>query len=242
MSEQTKAKNIDNLSVMISVATELGERYSTNNELIKLSNFIAFRDGCLQRQKGVNDVLPVADIAVGERSAAFSAVPKKATRILNAVKSSGITDQAAGNLRTTMNSLRGFKVSGKTPDNSLPLPAGETPKKTASASQRSFASVLENTDLFVEQVKVQTGFKPNEEEFKTPALEAWVADLTDKNNAAISAKALVQSTRAGRDDFMYNPTDGMQVRVNAFKNYLRSILDRDDIRLQQISKLEFSYK
>jgi hypothetical protein len=241
MSEQTKAKNIDNISVIIAVATELSAKYSTTNELIKLNSFIAFRDGCQQRQKGVNDVLPVEDTAIGERSALFNAVPKKATRILNAVKSSGITEQAVGNLRTTMNSLRGFKVSGKTPDTSLPLPEGQTPKKTASASQRSFASVLENTDLFVEQVKAQTGFKPNEAEFKTAALEAWVADLTDKNNAAISAKALVQSVKAERDEFMYNSVDGLQVRVNAFKAYLRSILDKNDIRLKQISKLRFSY-
>lgn len=241
MSEQTKAKNIDNLSVMISVATELGAKYSTTNDLIKLDNFTAFRNGCADRQKSVNDVLPVEDKAIDERTIAFSEVPKKSTKILNAVKASGANEQAIGHLRTTLNSLRGFKVSANTPDISQPLPEGQTPKRTISASHRSYASMLENTDLFVEQVKAQTGFKPNEAEFKTAALEAWVADLTEKNNAAISAKSLVQSTRANRDDFMYNPTDGMQVRVNAFKAYIRSILEKDDIRFQLISKLRFSY-
>jgi hypothetical protein len=241
MSEQTRAKNIDNLSVFISIATELGAKFATNNELIKLNNFTAFRDGCLQRQKNVIDVLPVEDKAIDERIILYNAVPKKSTKILNAVKALGVTEQSIGHLRTTLNSLRGSKVSTKTPDNPTPLPAGQTPKKTASSSQRSFASVLENVALFVEQVNAQESFKPNEEEFKTSALESWVADLTNKNNAAISAKAMVQSNRAERDSYMYSETDGMQVRVNAFKAYIRSILEKDDIRLIQISKLRFSY-
>jgi hypothetical protein len=241
MSEQTRAKNIDNIRVMISIATELGAKYSTNNELIKLDGFIAFADGCSQRQKSVIEVLPIEDKAINERIVAYNAIPKRSTKILNAVKASGVTEQTIGNLRTTLNALRGSKVSAKTPDNPQPLPEGQTPKKTSSVSQKSYASMLENVVVFVEQVKAQTGFKPNEEEFKTSALEAWVADLTAKNNAAISVKALIQSNRASRDSFMYSETDGMQIRVNAYKAYLRSILDKDDIRLKQISKLRFSY-
>jgi hypothetical protein len=238
MSERTLAKNVDNLTVAISVIESIGTAYSPSNSLISLSELRSFRDNLAQKMREVNAALPQMENTVGERIALFKVVPKKVTRILNVAKGSGITVEELGHLKTTANTLRGMRVSAKTPDN--PTTPEDEAQVNRSVSQRSFAGILEHLDLLVQQLSANSNYNPNETEFKVNGLQSWLTDLQAKNEAAIEAKARLSAVRSSRDALMDNPENGLLVRVRAFKAYISSILESDDLRRKQISKLKFS--
>lgn len=238
MSEQTHAKNVDNLFTVIQLLTSLGNKFDPSGELITLAALTDFHADCVTAMTTVNTVVPDAENKIGARLAAFKPVAKRSTAILKAAKAQGLEPEFIAHLRTTCNDLRGVRVTAQTPDNP------ETPDLDESAinrssSNRSYAGILESVDKLVEQLKSNKNYKPNEAEYKIEGLEAWQADLIAKNNAAIAAKAAATAARANRDALMYDAKTGILARIRLLKDYLFSILGAKHPIYRQILALKF---
>lgn len=163
-------------------------------------------------------------------------ISKRVTKILNAAKGQGLAVKSLDNLRSIANEIRGIRVSSKTPDDPA-TPDIDESKQSVSASNRSYAGVLEALDRFVEQLKSDANYNPNETEYKIAALETWLAELNALNTVAIGAKP---ATSAARDAKMYSPTEGIIPRMNMLKSYVSTILPSGDPRLTQLKKLRFN--
>lgn len=235
--EQTHAKNLDNLRTAISIAQSIGALYKPSKPVIEVANLQTYEAAISVVMEGVNNVLPAEDNAVGSRMAAFKLVPKRVTKILNAAKGQGLTIEFISDIRTTANSIRGVRVSAKTPDD--PLTPEDESKKSVSSSNRSYAGQLESIDLFVEQLKSNPDYTPSETEYQTATLEAWLADLNTLNQTAIDAKGPTRTARNERNALMYNGKDNLIVRMQMMKQYVRSILDTSDTRFIQLNRLKF---
>jgi hypothetical protein len=236
--EQTNAKNLDNLRTANSIVESIGASFNPNNNLIKLAALETFEDECTAALQAVNDALPVEKNAVDARMASFKQISKRVTRILNAAKGQGISGEALETLRTLANEIRGIRVTPKTPDDPL-TPGVDESQQSVSGSNRSYSGILDALDQFIKQLKSNPDYKPNEEEYKPATLDAWLAELNALNQAAISAKPAVSAARAARDAKMYSPTDGINARMNALKSYVSTILPRSDPRYTQLKKLRF---
>lgn len=237
--EQTIAKNLDNLKTANSIAESIGAAFNPTNDLIKLAALETFEDECAASMQAVSDALPAEKNAVGARLAAFKTVSKRVTKILNAAKGQGLAAQSLANLRTIANEIRGIRVSSKTPDDPT-TPDIDESKQSVSASNRSYAGLLEALYRLIEQLKSDSNYKPNEEEYKIATLEAWLAELNALNTAAIGARPATSAARAARDTKMYNPDDGIIPRMNMLKSYVSTILPSNDPRWTQLKKLSFN--
>jgi hypothetical protein len=236
--EQTNAKNIDNLRTANSISESIGAPFNPTNSLIKLAALETFEDECTAAMQAVNDALPVEENAVDARMAAFRLVSKRITRIMNAAKGQGLPADTLDSLRAIAHRIRGIRVTPKTPDDPA-TPDVDESKQNISSSNRSYAGILEALDQFIEQLKSNAAYNPNEAEYKTAALEAWLADLNALHQAAVSAKPAVSAARAARDAKMYNPTEGIIPRMNMLKSYVSTILPANDPRYVQLKKLKF---
>ena len=236
--EQTQAKNLDNLRTAISILQSIGSLYSPSKVLIEISELVKFATGFDDRMQAINAVLPAEELAVNQRMAGFKPVAARTTKILNAAKGQGLEPEEIADLRTSANAIRGIRVTPKTPDDpNTPL---DQSKKSISSSNRSYAGILESLDLFVEQLKGFPGYNPNETEYQTATLDAWVSDLKTKNQTAIDAKGPTRAARNDRNSFAYSDTTGLLVRTRMMKNYVRSILPTSDTRYIQLNRLKFT--
>lgn len=236
--EKTNAKNLENLHVANGIIASIGAKFNPNNSLLKAAALIDFETNFGDLLEAVNAALPVEQNAVGAQIAAFKPVSKRTTKILKAARGQNLSAEFIGHLTTTGNRLRGVKVTKNTPDN--PETTEDENKKNHSASRRSYAGILESLDLLDEQLKSNAGYAPNEEEYKTATISAWVESLRTLHNVALDAKIATRSARSDRDSQIYNNTDGLLVRMKQLKEYAATILDENDSRLKQLNKLTFT--
>lgn len=237
--EQTIAKNLDNLRTANSIIESIGAPFNPTNNLIKLAALETFEDECTAAMQAVNDALPSEKNAIGARLTAFKLVSKRVTKILNAAKGQGLAAKSLDNLRSIANEIRGVRISSKTPDDPT-TPDIDESKQSVSASNRSYAGLLEALDRFIEQLKSEPNYNPNETEYKIATLEAWLAELNALNTAAIGAKPATSAVRAARDAKMYDATEGIIPRMNMLKSYVSTILPSTDPRWKQLKKLSFN--
>jgi hypothetical protein len=232
-SEKTHAKNAENAHIAYTIAAGIGEKFNTNNPLIKLPALLEFKGTFNSLMQDVNEKIPLEQTAVGAQIAAFKLVPRRVSKTMKAAKGLGLAPSFLGNLQSTANRLYGVTVNKNTPDQSQAGGGGH------STSRRSYAGILESLDLFDEQIKSNPAYTVNEEEYTSAAITAWVESLRTLHNNALDAKIATRTARSARDAFAYNKTDGLLVRMNALKAYLETILEPNDPRLKQIKKLRF---
>ncbi len=236
-SEKTNAKNLENIHIALATIAGMIE-YNPTNLLIGVSALKTFENGFSGKMAAINAPFIAEKAAVAAQTAGFSKVSEKITKIMKAAKGQGLSPESIANLQTTVNRLRGNRVSDKTPDNPLTLDIDES-KSNNSVSQRSMASILENLDLFADQIAAETNYNPNEAEHQSAAITAWIADLHALHNTVLNTRPITTAARQARDVFCYNSTDGLIPRMNMLKAYAESILDKDDARLKALKKLKF---
>jgi hypothetical protein len=235
-SEKTNAKNLENLHIANATVDTISI-FNTSNDLIKKTALVTFETGFATRMQAVNAAFSAEQSAIQAQTAAFKLVPERVTKIIKAAKGQGLSKESLDNLMTTVRRLRGVRVSDKTPDN--PETPEDESKSNNSVSRRSIAGILESLDLLDEQLKADEIYNPNEDEFKTDAISAWIASLHDLRDARLEANAVTTSARQDRDSFGYDDTTGLIPRMNALKAYAESILDKSDARLKKIKGLKF---
>lgn len=90
-----------------------------------------------------------------------------------------------------------------------------------------------------EQLQSNPAYQPNEVEYQSATVTAWVTDLRAKRDAALNAKIATGTARNDRNLFAYSPAEGLIARMNALKAYMETILAKTDTRLKQLKKLKF---
>lgn len=229
--EKTNAKNLEQAFIAKLIVEELGALHNPNNELIEKEKLIQFIDQYGENSQAVITASIAEQNAVDAQIAAFKIVPKKVAKIMKSVKGQGLSADFIENLQATSYRLNGVRINKNTPDTA--------PDNSHSVSRRSYAGMLESLSIFSEQLTANPAHNPNEAEYKSPAVAAWVASLQTIHNTALAAKVATKTARNTRNAHAYNAETGLLVRMNALKNYLATILDANDPRLKQLKRLKF---
>ena len=243
-SERTTAKNQENLHIANSIVVSVGAGFNPTNPLIAKDALLEFEENSDQLTQSFLTALTVEQNAVDAQIAAFKPVSKRVTLIMKAVRAQGLETEFVEGLQSSVYRLNGVRITKKTPDEET-VGAGETTGGSetsgvkSSVSHRSYAGILENLRFIAAQLASKPAYNPNEPEYKSPAIAAWVESLAELRDTAIEAKIATRTARNTRNSSVYNDTDGLLPRMNALKNYLGYILDKDDPRLIQMKKLKF---
>lgn len=234
-SEKTNAKNAENLHIANSIIENVGSIYTPTNPLIEKVKLIEFETNFLQMTQNVLTAQIAEQAAVDAQIAKFKLVSKKVTLIMKVVRSLNLDPEFVDGLQSDVYRLNAVKINKKTPDTT---PEG-TPAASHSVSRRSYAGILESLRTISGKLSSNSAYNPNEPEFKSDAIAAWVDDLQNTHNNALEKKVATRTERNSRNAYGYNDNSGIIPRMNALKNYLGYILDKDDPRLKQIKSLKF---
>lgn len=237
--EQTNAKNIENTHVANNLIGAFGVLWKPSNTAIDVAAMSGFETNFVNLTQAVIVALSAEDMAIGAQIAAFKLVPKRVTKIMKAARSQNLSAESLAHLDTTVARLRGVRVGAKTPDN--PLTPEDESAAGNSVSRRSYGGILESLALFIQQLVAESGYKPNETEYQTATLAAWLADLQTLHNAALAAKTATLTARNARDTQVYNKNDGLLPRMQWVKEYAETLdLPAGDARVKQLRKLRFT--
>lgn len=239
-SERTNAKNQENTHIANTIVASVGVTYKPTNPIIGKDALLEFETNFTQMTQAVLTAFIAEQNAVDAQIAVFKPVSKRITLIMKVVRSQNLDKEFVDGLQSDVNRLNAVHINKTTPDTS-PDPANgdNPPPKTASVSRRSYAGILESLRTFSEKLKSKPEYNPNEAEFKSGAISTWVDGLGSTHNTALDAKVATRTERNARNAYVYNKTNGILPRMNALKNYLGYVLDKDDPRLKQLKSLKF---
>ena len=229
-SERTNAKNLENLHIARDIIATIGN-FNPTNELITAEELENFERQFTTNVQDTNAAQADEDTAVDEQTVAFTNAKSKLTKIVAAVKGQGINGEPLEGIMQTVRRLRGARVNRNTPDETPPV-------ATNSVSQQSMAGIINGLDILEEQVKNLQSYNPNEDEYKTAQITAWVDSLRTVHNNRLAKRANTISKRQTRDSYGYGTT-GLLVRMNALKAYAETLLDKNDPRLKALKALKF---
>lgn len=239
-SERTNAKNLENLHIANSIIASVGRDYEPNNPLIAADALILFEQNFETRSQEVMTAVVAEQMAVDAQIAGFKPVSKRVTLIMKAVRAQGLSPEFVEDLQSSVYRLNGVRINKKTPDTEPNgATGGNSSNGTSSVSHRSYAGIVENLRFIATQLSGNPAYNPNEAEFKSPAISTWVESLADLRDTALETKTATRTKRSERNAYAYNDTTGLIPRMNAVKNYLGYILDKDDPRLKQMKSLKF---
>jgi len=238
-SERTNAKNLENLHTAIAIVTSIGAGYTPTNPLIEKDALLEFERTFETMTQSVLTATADEQNKVDAQINAFKPVSSRVSLIMKSVRAQGLDPLFIEGLQSTVYRLNGIRVGRNTPDES---PAGGTDADTgnSSVSRRSYAGILENLQMFSTQLTSNPAHNPNETEFKSPAITAWVNGLNITHDDALEAKVATRTERAELKAYAYNDTDGLIPRMKILKNYLGYVLDKNDPRLKQLKSLKFT--
>lgn len=234
-------KNVANFSTLINSCESQNGRYIPSNPNLSLTSMKAL---CTKAQNAVgmvNKAQPVFNNASNAREIAFKPLSKLITRAYNYAVSTGIPKQTLANLVTIKRKIQGVRATRKlTEEEKAALKAEGKEVKEVSASQRSFDNMINNFDMFIQAVTAIPEYQPNEEDLKTTALNDFLANLRETNDAAVKSFNPILAARAERNALLYTPGSGLVDIALAAKAYIKSVDTVQGTWYKQIAGLKFT--
>lgn len=248
MSSKTEtghARNVAHFDELINFCVGYDTVYNPANAAIKITALQTLLASAKNAITGINSNLPAFSNAVTARELAFEPLSRLITRIMNALKSSGVNPQVVDNAKTFSRKLQGRRASKKAAPLASPINP-EIPESISSAelqsissSQMSYDSRIDNFDKLLKHLASIPQYAPNESDLALTSLTALHADLKTKNSAVISAMVVISNARIVRNNVLYNKNTGMIRIAKDVKNYIKSIFGATSPQYKQISTIKF---
>lgn len=234
-SEKGHAKNVANLETMITVCRGFNASYNPSNASLTIDQLVALH---LQAKTEVKKVKiaesPFNDIE-GQRKLLFKPLKPLATKIFNALKSSGATSTVITDAETINR-----KIQGKRANNVIPVTVeGKEQKNRISVSQQSYDMQIDHLEKLIELLTIETQYNPNEDSLKITALNTYKEELESINTKVKEAYTVYNNAIIARDKILYNTTNGLVNIALLVKNYVKSVFGSSSPEFKQINSIAF---
>jgi len=237
MSEQGHAKNLENLTKARDFAAGWGAKYAPSNPLLSLTNLATLIGNAANASDDVQTARTPYRNATAAAEDGFAPLSKLVTRVMKALKVSGVPGSIVADADTYARKIRGRSTSSGVKDDPATPNVNES-EKSHSASQMSRAQRVENLDSLILLLESNTLFAPNENELKTATLNDLSAGLKAKMNAVQNTFVPFSNKLNARDGVFYTKGTGLADVGKLFKGYVESF-GRDSAEWNQIKDLEF---
>ena len=244
MSETGHAKNVANFETVILALEPLGASYNPTQPLIALAALQSRLAAVKAAVNAVNATATTATLAVDDRENAFADIGIFSNAVGKAA-AVAVNDAAFNeDMQTLTRLISGRRAKSKpaaNPENpeNPENPAAAEPPAAHSVSHRSYDNLEANFGKVIELLQARDDYAPNEDEFKTDALEAKQAAMQTANTAAKTASIAADNSRAARDALLYDEETGILALVALIKKYLDYAFGKSSAVYQQISALKF---
>ena len=215
---------------------KLGAAYDPPNPIAVLTTMqakhVSIRDLKLQHQQKE----AVEEDKRNSREDLYKTIAPLGSSIISYCKSIEMDVNDMDNLRSFVREIRGQRAKAVV----VPPPgAGGTPPRTVSAAQTSYANRLDSFSKFVEKLRTQTTYKPNEPQFKLDTLDAKVDAMETANTQVVEAEADTKSLRSTLDGGLYTGADSVLKSMEVAKAYIVAVFGTKNSVYKAITKLKF---
>lgn len=239
-SETGHAKNVANFETLISIVSGFGAAYNPSKSAIKTTALTSLSTSAKTVMNQVNTAEGQYKIAVANRDVAFEPLSKLATRIINALRASDVSEQIIASAESLIRKLQGKRATPKkTEEEKAALLAEGTTVKEVSSSQMSFDNRLDSLDKVVNFLSNIPEYTPNEEELQIITLAALYTSLSALNVAAVQAETALNNMRMSRNELLYKTGTGMVDVALSVKTYVKSLFGATSAQYKQLSALTF---
>ncbi len=236
--ETGHAKNVANFETVTIILLGLGAVYNPSQALI----ILAALQTKLTAAKAVMAAIDTAGadkaIAIDEREAEFEDLEKYAVNIKRTAEVEVNDEAFTKDLASIIRKLQGGRAGEKPVDDPNTPDVNES-LNANSVSQRSYDSLIAHLADLIALLKTKSSYNPNDVEMQIPSIEAKLAALETKNNAAKTAIAAYGNAMDTRDEVLYNNDTGIIKLLKLIKTQLARKPGRDSTAYKQVTALEF---
>jgi hypothetical protein len=239
-SETGHAKNVANFESLISVITGWNGVYNPSRQSITVAALLTQAESAKGVLSVANGAWGRCSIAIAARNEGFKPLSSLATRVLNALRSSGTTQQIIGAAQSLVRKIQGKRATPKlTDEEKAALKTDGIEKKEISSSQMSFDNRLENLNKLIELLSGVPQYAPNETDLQVGTLINYYNTLKEVNSAAVAAESQLANARLSRNEILYKPGSGLVDTAAAAKTYAKSLFGARSPQYKQVSGLAF---
>lgn len=242
-SETGHAKNVANFESLVSFCAGQGATFNPSKPNLKVPALQTQLASCKVNIASVTSTSVAFNNAVNARMIAFFGIKKLATRLVNALDSTGATVQTVKDAKTVNAKVQGSKLT-KADARKAPIPIDpNTPvtetTKSISSAQLSYSSLIEHVSKFITILSAEPTYLPNENDLKIVTLNSLLTNLKNTNTGVINAYTTVSNARIARDLSLYNTTNGLCETAKEVKMYVKSVYGATSPQYKQISGIPF---
>jgi chromosome segregation ATPase len=240
--ESRHAKNITNFETVTNILDGLVTVYDPSQTLSFFLLLAALRDR-LEEASAVLDEIDAALVDKTTRIDEIQAELKDLDRYVGGIKrtaESELGDEAlTRDLQNIVDQLNSQSRSMHLDGDEALTPDTEEARTKFSASRQNRDDQIARLAAALALLKNRNDYDPPDPRYKIPVIEARLAALTEKNEAAKAAEAALASALAARDRLLYDDDTGIIKLVKLIKAELARKPGKDSAAYQQINALEF---
>lgn len=239
-SETGHAVNVANFKLLLDTVKSYGADYKPTNPKLLLPALTAKYATASAAQDTINKAEQQAKDPIAQREALFAPVSKLITKSLNYFKSCGpltITFNNAKSLADRVRAVSKHKVSTPPPAASNPTPASD--HKNISTSHASYVMRADALDSYIDLLKAQAIYVPNEADISITALETIYTSIKAANDTIGDIILPVSNARIARNQALYHPEDGLLKAAELIKVYVKGIYGATSPKTHLVTKLKF---
>jgi hypothetical protein len=179
--------------------------------------------------------------AVADRTLLFSDFDNTITRVINALRISGVSATTLAQAEALVRDLRGKRATGILSEEEL---AAEKAKgndvKQVTVHNASIDSKVENFSKLILLLESIPEYKPNETELTIETLKAKLAGIKTKITTSFDTDATLDAARLSRNDVLYADKTGLVDTAQEVKLYTKSLFGATSPQYKQISSITFT--
>jgi len=236
--ESGHVKNVANLEATIIILTNLGAEYAPPQDLIKLPALQSLLDASQAALGEVDTAQAAKTVVVDEVQAEFDGLHKYAVNIKRQAQVELNDEVFNADLQSIVNKFSPPGRKTGVPDDPL-TPDIDESRTSQSQSQRSRDNQVAHLTDISALLKTKSDYKAVGTPYDVPTIDAKIASLTAKNNAALSVVAQLGNKTDARDAVLYDEENGIIPRIKLVKTYLALKFGKQSAAYQQINALEF---
>jgi len=245
-SEVGHAKNVDNFEDLINRCTGFGVSYNPSLNAIKIANMNTLRTNALAALANTVTAYAAYTNAIDNRQIIFDPLQKMATRIINALKACGVSDQIIRDAITINRKIQGKRAKPVKEVENMETQAIVGPNPipvepvNISVSQLSFDSMVEHYSKLIGLLVSVPAYLPNENELKVVGLNTLLTSMKASNTSAITATTNFINARIARNTLLYAKDTGVVEVAQDCKAYVKSVYGATSPQYKSVSSIKFT--
>lgn len=211
--------------------------YDPSNAVLDIANLETKLTAAIASVEDIGVKLAPSKFAINARQTAYTDAISLIRGSRNILKASGASAKTLEDADTFTRKIFGLRKSKKKTDDPN-TPANEA-NQNYSASQQSFDAILGNINSYIEILKGESLYNPNEAKYKTTTLDTMSDDLAAKNNAVSTTFVPLNNARILRDDLLYTGDECLCNLAAMVKAYVKAIHGSTSQIYKTINALSF---